>query len=56
MTAGNRVTDYDSIAGRYDRRYQIHEYAGVRAALVDFAGESRAVVEVGCGTGHWLGA
>lgn len=54
MTAGNRVTDYDSIAGRYDRRYQIHEYAGVRAALVDFAGESRAVVEVGCGTGHWL--
>ena len=54
MTAGNRVANYDSIAAGYDRRYQIHEYAGVRAALLDFVGESKAVVEVGCGTGHWL--
>ena len=54
MSSGSRVTDYDSIAGRYDRRYQIHEYAGVRATLMDFVGESTEVVEVGCGTGHWL--
>ncbi|MBW8866945.1 MAG: class I SAM-dependent methyltransferase [Acidobacteria bacterium] len=54
-SSGSRVTDYDSIAARYDRRYAIHEYAGVRAALVDFVGESSAVLEVGCGTGHWLG-
>ena len=54
MSGGSRVTDYDSIAGRYDRRYQIHEYAGVRTALLGFVGESSAVVEVGCGTGHWL--
>jgi ubiquinone/menaquinone biosynthesis C-methylase UbiE len=55
-SSNSRVTDYDSIAGRYDRRYQIHEYAGVRAALVDFVAESSAVLEVGCGTGHWLAA
>jgi ubiquinone/menaquinone biosynthesis C-methylase UbiE len=54
MSGSSRVTDYDQIAGRYDRRYQIHEYGGVRAALLDFAGGSGAVVEVGCGTGHWL--
>jgi len=54
MSSGSRVTDYDSIAGRYDRRYLVHEYAGVRAALLDFVGESSAVVEVGCGTGHWI--
>jgi len=54
MSSSSRVTDYDSIAGGYDRRYQIHEYAGVRAALLNFVGESSAVVEVGCGTGHWL--
>ena len=54
MTAGHRVANYDSIAARYDRRYQIHDYAGVRAALIEFAAESNAVVEIGCGTGHWL--
>ena len=54
MSSSSRVADYDSIAGRYDRRYQIHEYAGVRATLMDFVGESTEVVEVGCGTGHWL--
>jgi ubiquinone/menaquinone biosynthesis C-methylase UbiE len=54
MSSSSRGADYDSIAGRYDRRYQIHEYAGVRATLMDFVGESTEVVEVGCGTGHWL--
>ena len=54
MSCSSRVTDYGSIAGRYDRRYEIHEYAGVRAALLDFVGESSQVVEVGCGTGHWI--
>ena len=53
-SSSSRVADYDSIAGRYDRRYRIHAYAGVRAALVDFVGASGAVLEVGCGTGHWL--
>jgi ubiquinone/menaquinone biosynthesis C-methylase UbiE len=53
---GDRVADYDRIAAGYDRRYQVLEYAGVREALVSFVGESRAILEVGCGTGHWLAA
>ena len=52
--SGPRVADYDRIASRYDRRYEIHEYAGAREALLGFAGDSRAILEVGCGTGHWL--
>src|SRR2546430_377125 len=51
---GPRVADYDSIAARYDCRYDLHEYAGVRDTLRAFVGESRAILEVGCGTGHWL--
>jgi hypothetical protein len=27
--AGGRVTDYDLIADRFDKRYQLYEYAGV---------------------------
>jgi len=49
-----RVADYDRIAAGYDRRYEVLDYAGVRDALVGFVGESRAILEVGCGTGHWL--
>jgi SAM-dependent methyltransferase len=53
-----RVADYDSIADKYDRRYNLHTYAGVREALVNFLGSETvsAALEVGCGTGHWLAA
>jgi len=54
-----RVANYDSIAAAYDRRYGLHEYAGVRRSLLNFlsAGSPVAsVLEVGCGTGHWLAA
>jgi ubiquinone/menaquinone biosynthesis C-methylase UbiE len=55
MTSGARVTDYDRIADRYDKRYDIHSYDGVRETLVNFLGsQAAAVLEVGCGTGHWL--
>lgn len=53
-----RTADYDRIAARYDKRYLQHEYAGVRDALLHFVGTEPAavsVLEVGCGTGHWLG-
>ena len=51
-----RRVDYDPIAATYDRRYQDNDYAGVEAALTAFVGEpaDQRVLEVGCGTGHWL--
>ena len=52
-----RAANYDAIAAGYDRRYALHEYAGVRDALLRFVAEpapAGAVVEVGCGTGYWL--
>jgi ubiquinone/menaquinone biosynthesis C-methylase UbiE len=47
---------YDTIAGAYNRRYELHHYPGIRAtilALVMPAANLR-VLEVGCGTGRWL--
>jgi ubiquinone/menaquinone biosynthesis C-methylase UbiE len=56
MSAGDRITDYDRIADRYDTRYGVYAYDGVRDTLSNFLGpESHAALEVGCGTGHWLG-
>jgi ubiquinone/menaquinone biosynthesis C-methylase UbiE len=51
-----RRVDYDHIAKTYDRRYQENDYSGVEAALTAFVGEhlDQRVLEVGCGTGHWL--
>jgi ubiquinone/menaquinone biosynthesis C-methylase UbiE len=48
--------DYDKVAGTYDRRFLINDYSGVERALVDFTGPGidGRVLEVGCGTGHWL--
>jgi ubiquinone/menaquinone biosynthesis C-methylase UbiE len=55
MSAG-RVIDYDAIANQYDRRYSLHQYDGIRDAILRFLGPSplAAILEVGCGTGHWL--
>lgn len=54
MTVG-RVTDYDRIADRFDTPYDHYSYDGVRETLVSFLGPQPSVVlEVGCGTGHWL--
>src|SRR5262245_46542090 len=55
MPSGTRVVDYDSIADRYDRRYDLYAYAGSLEALEDFLTPAvSAAAEVGCGTGHWL--
>jgi ubiquinone/menaquinone biosynthesis C-methylase UbiE len=50
-----RVVDYDGVAPSFDRRYVRNDYSGVAAALDAFVGAAPcAVLEVGCGTGHWL--
>jgi len=55
MTADGRITNYDRIADRFDTRYAHYSYDGVRETLVNFLGPQPAtVLEVGCGTGHWL--
>ena len=56
MSVEGRVTDYDSgIADRFDLRYSLYGYDGVRDTLLNFLGpQPVAALEVGCGTGHWL--
>src|SRR5205085_1543321 len=49
-----RIANYDSIASKYDRRYDLYEYAGCKQTLATFLGSATSVLEVGCGTGHWL--
>jgi SAM-dependent methyltransferase len=50
--------NYDHVASEYDRRYALHEYAGVLRVLLDVAARTNPaacrVLEVGCGTGKWL--
>jgi ubiquinone/menaquinone biosynthesis C-methylase UbiE len=48
--------NYDSIAATYNRRYRENDYSGVEKALMAFVGPELTgrVLEVGCGTGHWL--
>lgn len=56
MHENSRSTDYEQIASTYDSRYERNSYAGVERALLEFVGDQprAAILEVGCGTGHWL--
>jgi ubiquinone/menaquinone biosynthesis C-methylase UbiE len=50
-----RAANYNSIAKVYNRRYEENDYSGIQQCLLNFVGEqSEGVLEVGCGTGHWL--
>jgi ubiquinone/menaquinone biosynthesis C-methylase UbiE len=51
-----KSVNYDIIATAYDRRYKENDYSGVERALLSFIGgdQSVQILEVGCGTGHWL--
>jgi ubiquinone/menaquinone biosynthesis C-methylase UbiE len=48
--------DYDTVADAYDRRYLRNDYSGVENAVTALVASNRdvRVLEVGCGTGHWL--
>jgi ubiquinone/menaquinone biosynthesis C-methylase UbiE len=54
MTA--KAVHYDQIAPTYDERYATLEYPGVASTLLALARSlgGQFVLEVGCGTGHWL--
>lgn len=50
-----RAVDYDAVAPSFDRRYVRSTWEGVERTLDAFvASPPRDVLEVGCGTGHWL--
>jgi ubiquinone/menaquinone biosynthesis C-methylase UbiE len=46
--------NYDPVAHAYDRRYELHDYPGVRTALLRNTFAGARVLELGCGTGKWL--
>jgi len=46
MADAPRVVDYDRIADRYDRRYELYSYAGVLETLQNFLTPSVAVAAV----------
>jgi len=52
----HRHANYDQIPQTYDTRYERNSYAGVEHALQEFVGSPPGpiILEVGCGTGHWL--
>lgn len=50
----NRSVDYDAVAEVYDRRYDRSDYGPVWQLLLSFVHGSRDILEVGCGSGHWL--
>jgi ubiquinone/menaquinone biosynthesis C-methylase UbiE len=52
-----RPVDYDTVAPAYDRRYERRLYEGIEATLRRFVAatpNADVLVEVGCGTAHWL--
>jgi ubiquinone/menaquinone biosynthesis C-methylase UbiE len=50
-----KPVDYDTVAAAFGERYQRNRYAEVRECLQRFLdGAEGRLVEVGCGTGHWL--
>lgn len=55
------AVDYDALSGTYNRRFDANATQGVAQAFISAAqdlhttlGRAPDVLEVGCGTGHWL--
>lgn len=52
-----RPVDYDEVSAVYDKRYETaFRPEGIAAVLLGLAKKAKAqsILEVGCGTGHWL--
>jgi ubiquinone/menaquinone biosynthesis C-methylase UbiE len=57
MSDANHITSgYNRVSGGYNGRYEQNPLPGVAATLRDLVAQTgaRRVLEVGCGTGHWL--
>jgi ubiquinone/menaquinone biosynthesis C-methylase UbiE len=46
--------NYNPLAPTYHQRYEVNPLPGVAAALQELAQNAAQILEVGCGTGHWL--
>jgi ubiquinone/menaquinone biosynthesis C-methylase UbiE len=56
--ATERTVNYDDVSHTYDERYRTaYKPDGIASALSELAREVKAerILEIGCGTGHWLG-
>jgi SAM-dependent methyltransferase len=49
-------TNYNELSPNYNLRYKINPMHGVSKALLNIISENKSknILEVGCGTGHWL--
>jgi ubiquinone/menaquinone biosynthesis C-methylase UbiE len=52
-----KTVNYEKVADEYDKRFEMaYGHHGVESILLDLvrAQNLQKVLEVGCGTGHWL--